>query len=75
MLPPGSSEDKESGCNAGDLGSISRMGSSLEEKTVTYSSILAWRIPWTEEPGELQSRGYKELDTTERLTPLVMLPF
>ena len=27
----------------------------LEEKTATHSSILAWRIPWTEEPGRLQS--------------------
>ena len=34
----------------------------------TYSSILAWRIPWTEEPGGLQSMGCKELDTTEQLT-------
>ena len=34
----------------------------------THSSILAWRIPWTEEPGGLHSpRGRKELDTTERL--------
>ena len=33
----------------------------------TDSSILAWRIPWTEEPGRLQSMGPKELDTTERL--------
>ena len=32
----------------------------------THSSILAWRIPWMEEPGGLQSTG-KELDTTERL--------
>ena len=39
----------------------------LEEKTATHSSILAWRIPWTEEPGELQSVGYKESNTTERL--------
>ena len=39
----------------------------LEEKTATHSSILAWRIPWTEEPGELQSMGYKESNTTERL--------
>ena len=31
------------------------------------SSILAWRIPWTEEPGGLLSRGHNELDTTERL--------
>ena len=33
----------------------------------THSSILAWRIPWTEELGELQSTGRKELDRTERL--------
>ena len=29
----------------------------LEKKTATHSSILAWRIPWTEEPGRLQSMG------------------
>ena len=29
----------------------------LEEGMITHSSILAWRIPWTEEPGGLQSRG------------------
>ena len=33
----------------------------------THSSILAWRIPWTEELGGLQSTGGKESDTTERL--------
>ena len=33
----------------------------------THSSILAWRIPWTEELGGLQSTGRKELDTTEQL--------
>ena len=33
----------------------------------THFSILAWRIPWMEEPGGLQSMGSKELDTTERL--------
>ena len=32
----------------------------------THSSILAWRIPWTEELGGLQSMGHKESDTTER---------
>ena len=37
----------------------------LEEEMATLSSILAWRIPWTEEPGGLQSRGHKESDTTE----------
>ena len=39
----------------------------LEEGTVTHSSILAWEIPWTEEPGGLQSMGSQESDTTERL--------
>ena len=37
----------------------------LEEGVATHSSILAWRIPWTEEPGRLQSIGLQELDTTE----------
>ena len=36
----------------------------LEKEMATHSSILAWRIPWTEEPGGLQSRGRKESDTT-----------
>ena len=31
----------------------------LEKEMATYSNILAWRIPWREEPGRLQSRGYK----------------
>ena len=33
-----------------------------------HSNILAWRIPWTGEPGGLQSRDLKESDTTERLS-------
>ena len=33
----------------------------------THSSTLAWKIPWTEEPGRLQSVGHKESDTTEQL--------
>ena len=39
----------------------------LEEEMATHSSILAWRIPWTEEPGGLQSMGLQESDTTEHL--------
>ena len=39
----------------------------LEKEMATHSSILAWRIPWTEELGGLQSTGRKELDMTERL--------
>ena len=37
----------------------------LEKEMATHSSILAWRIPWMEEPGS--PRGCKELDTTERI--------
>ena len=37
----------------------------LEKEMATHSSILAWRIPWSEEPGGLQSVGSNKLDTTE----------
>jgi len=37
----------------------------LEKEIATHSSTLAWKIPWTKEPGRLQSMGYKDLDTTE----------
>ena len=40
----------------------------LEKGMATHSSILAQRIPWTEEPGRLHSMGSKELDKTEQLT-------
>ena len=50
---PGGSDCKESACNVGDLGSKHP----LEKTTATHSSILAWRIPWTEEPGGLQFMG------------------
>ena len=100
---PGSSDGKESTCNAGDPGSIPGSGSSpqrkgrlptlvaslvaqmvknlppmqkigvrslgwedpLEKGMATHSSILAWRIPLTEEPNGLQSMGSQELDTTK----------
>ena len=38
----------------------------LEEGIATHSSIHAWRIPWTEEPGGLQYMGLQESDMTER---------
>ena len=38
-----------------------------EKAMAPHSSILAWKIPWMEEPGGLQSMGSLELDTTERL--------
>ena len=46
---------------AGDTGSIPGSGRSPEEGMVTHSSILAWRIPWTEEAGELQSVGLQRV--------------
>ena len=36
----------------------------LEKEMATHSSILVWRIPWTEKPGGLKSMGSQELDTT-----------
>ena len=54
---PGSSMVKNLLANAGDTGSIPGWGRSLEEEMTTHSSITAWRIPWTEESGGLQSMG------------------
>ena len=54
---PGTSVGNESACSTGDPGSIPRLARPLEKKMASHSSILAWRIPWTEEPGELQSMG------------------
>ena len=44
---------KKSACDAGDLGLIPGLGRSPGEGMATLSGILAWRIPWTEEPGGL----------------------
>ena len=54
---PGGSDGKESTCNVGDPGLTSGSGKSPEEEMATHSSILAWKIPWMEEPGRLQSMG------------------
>ena len=56
-LTPGGSEVKASASNAGDPGSIPGREDPLEKEMVTHSSILVWKIPWTEEPGRLQSMG------------------
>ena len=46
----------------------------LEKEMATHSSMLAWKIPWTKEPGRLYSPwGRKELDTTERLTFMLII--
>ena len=71
---PGGSDGKESACDVGDPGSNAGSGRSpgredpLEKEVATHSNILAWRIPWTEEPGGYSSQGHKESDTTEQLT-------
>ena len=57
--PPANAEDTR------DVGLIPGSGRSLEEALATGSSILAWRIPWTEEPSRLQSLVCKESDRTE----------
>ena len=49
--PPAKAGDIE------DLDSFSRLGRSMEDGMVAHSSMLAWRIPWTEEPGGLQPMG------------------
>ena len=68
------SEGEESACNAGDTGeegSIPGPGRSLEEEIATHSSILPWKIPWTEEPRRLKSMGHKQLDRTEHLSTIL----
>ena len=50
---PSSSVSKESACSVGDLG----QEDPLEKEMATHSSILAWKILWTEEPGRVQSMG------------------
>ena len=63
---PNGSDGKESACSAGDPGLIPGSGRSPGEEN--GNSILAWEIPWKEEPGGYGSCGHKELDTTEQLT-------
>ena len=50
--------------NAGDVGLIPGLGRlPLEREMATHSSILAWEIPWTEDPGRLQSTGLQKSQT------------
>ena len=49
--------------NAGDMGLIPGQEYSLEKEMATHSSIPAWEIPWTEEPGRLQSMGSQKSQT------------
>ena len=47
--------------DSGDVGSIPGLGRSPEEEMATHSNILAWKIPWTEERGGLQSMGLERV--------------
>ena len=60
---PDGSDSKKSACNSGDLGSIPGSGRFPGERN-GYPYVLAWRIPWTEEPGGVQSMGLHESDMT-----------
>ena len=57
MSFPGGSDGKASAYSARDPGSIMGQEDLLEKEMATHSSILAWKIPWMEEPGRLQSMG------------------
>ena len=61
-------EIKESACNAGGTSSCPELGGSLEEEMATQCSILAWEIPWTEEPSRLQPTGSQRVPKTEPLS-------
>ena len=60
------SDGKASAYNVGETG-VQSLGQEdiLEKEMATHSSILAWRIPWTDEPGGLQSMESAETETTE----------
>ena len=61
---PHISVGKESAYNAGDWFRFLSLEDPLEKETETHSSILAWRIPWAEEPGVLRSMRSQESDMT-----------
>ena len=66
---PGRPDSKESTYNAGDRVQYLCQYDPLGKGMATHSSILAWRIPWTEEPGGLQSMGGSQrVGLTEKLT-------
>ena len=58
---PDSSDGKESAWNTGDKGSIPGSRTSTEKEMATHSSILAWEVPWMEEPGGLGSMGLQRV--------------
>ena len=66
---PGGASGKEPTCNAGDIrDGVSILGQKTLLEEDTANSILAWRIPWTEEPGMLQSIGSQSRTQLKRLS-------
>jgi len=66
---------KESACNEGDLGSIPGLGRSPGGRHGNHSSTLTWRIPWTKEPGRLQSIGSHRVghdEATKQQTTIII---
>ena len=61
---PGDSVVRNLPAYAGDVSLIPGLEDPLEKEMATHSNILAWKIPWTEEPGRLQSMGLQESDMT-----------
>ena len=61
MCFPGGSVGKESTCNVGDGVQFLGQEDPLEKEMAPHSSTLAWRVPWTEEPGGLQSMGLQRV--------------
>ena len=60
MAFPGGSVVKSTPASVEDMGLVLESGRSPKEELATHSSILAWTIPWTEEPGGLHSMGSQE---------------
>ena len=60
----------QTSCNAVDMGSTPGLGRSPQKEMATHSSILAWRIPWAEEPGRLQSMGLQSRTQLSNFTSL-----
>ena len=58
---PGGSGGKESACNVGDPGSIPGLGRSPGEGNGNPPQYACWEIPWTEDPGGLQSTGLQRV--------------
>ena len=59
---PCSSNGKESACNAEDMGQSLGQEDPQEKEMATHPSILAWKSPWTKEPGGLQSMGSQRVE-------------